>query len=330
MTAPVPDVSPLGVLGFSAREEGIYRVALRSSGGTLAELAALVRLPLGELREHLARFAGAGLVELHDDVVLARPPQEALARLVSEESRRVQHRHDQLEGVRGLLPSLSADYLASAAPQGEPVTLEVVDGGDVAALVRSLSAASSGDLLWLRPDPHLVPSSREIDDWVVDLIRSGRRSRAIYSARSLEHSAHSIRRRALAGEQVRLLPEIPTRLAVLGSSSAMVAERFGVYDDRRLVLRQPSLVASLTLMFEGLWDTSFPVPGLEGARDADPDGDRRTLLSQLAAGAKDEQIARSLAISVRTVRRRVADLLEELGAGSRFEAGAEAVRRKWL
>ena len=52
--------------------------------------------------------------------------------------------------------------------------------------------------------------------------------------------------------------------------------------------------------------------------------------SQLAAGAKDEQIARTLGISLRTVRRRVADLLIELGVDTRFQAGVEAVRRGWL
>ncbi|HEX5861291.1 MAG TPA: helix-turn-helix domain-containing protein, partial [Nocardioides sp.] len=57
---------------------------------------------------------------------------------------------------------------------------------------------------------------------------------------------------------------------------------------------------------------------------------RRFLLQQLAAGAKDEQIARVLGISLRTVRRRVADLLSELGVDTRFQAGAEAVRRGWL
>ena len=46
------------------------------------------------------------------------------------------------------------------------------------------------------------------------------------------------------------------------------------------------------------------MPGL-GRGDAGPD-DRRLLLSQLAGGAKDEQIARALGLSVRTVRRRVA------------------------
>jgi DNA-binding NarL/FixJ family response regulator len=54
------------------------------------------------------------------------------------------------------------------------------------------------------------------------------------------------------------------------------------------------------------------------------------LLRQLSRGAKDEQIARSLGVSLRTVRRRMADLFEELGVESRFQAGVEAVRRGWI
>jgi DNA-binding NarL/FixJ family response regulator len=54
------------------------------------------------------------------------------------------------------------------------------------------------------------------------------------------------------------------------------------------------------------------------------------LLGQLAAGAKDEQIARALGMSLRTVRRRVAEVTHELGAQSRFQAGVEAVRRGWV
>ena len=43
-----------------------------------------------------------------------------------------------------------------------------------------------------------------------------------------------------------------------------------------------------------------------------------------------KQIARTLGISLRTTRRRVAALMAELGADSRFQAGVEAVRRGWL
>ncbi|MBZ5735679.1 LuxR C-terminal-related transcriptional regulator [Nocardioides sp. TRM66260-LWL] len=57
---------------------------------------------------------------------------------------------------------------------------------------------------------------------------------------------------------------------------------------------------------------------------------RQFILEQLAVGAQDDQIARLLGVSLRTVRRRVADVMAELGAESRFQAGVEAVRRGWL
>lgn len=44
-------------------------------------------------------------------------------------------------------------------------------------------------------------------------------------------------------------------------------------------------------------------------------------------GSKDEALARQLGVSLRTVRRRVADLMDEFGATTRFQAGMEAVRR---
>ena len=324
-----PELSPLGVVGFSAQEESVYRTVLRNSGGLLSELAVLAGLPVAEMRDHLAKLAGAGLVDLRGDRVVAHAPQEALARLVDAESRRVQTRHQQLNAVRDLMPSLSADHLASSLPEGTQVTIQVVEGGDIVHLVRQLSSASSGDLLWLRPDPWTVAPGREIDDWVIELMRSGRRSRAVYGVEVLRRAPEIVQARAEAGEVVRIMGRVPTRMAVLGGTAALIAEKFGVVNDRRLVLRQHSMVAALTLMFEGVWERATPVPGLSGEKDEGHD-DRRQLLAQLAGGAKDEQVARALGLSVRTVRRRVADLLDQLGAESRFAAGVEAARRGWL
>ena len=120
----------------------------------MTDLAGLAGQPVGELREQVARFAGVGVVEVQDEVVVASPPQEALGRLVNEEVHRVRSRGEQLEAVRLLLPSLQADHLAATAPTGEAVAVEVLESSDdVVQLIRSLSAASTGDLLWLRPDP---------------------------------------------------------------------------------------------------------------------------------------------------------------------------------
>jgi DNA-binding NarL/FixJ family response regulator len=58
--------------------------------------------------------------------------------------------------------------------------------------------------------------------------------------------------------------------------------------------------------------------------------ERRLILELLMLGTKDESIARQLGISLRTVRRRVAGLMDELGATTRFQAGLEAARRGLL
>jgi DNA-binding NarL/FixJ family response regulator len=48
------------------------------------------------------------------------------------------------------------------------------------------------------------------------------------------------------------------------------------------------------------------------------------LLGLLVAGLKDETIARQLGVSLRTVQRRIAALMHELGARTRFQAGVAA------
>ena len=324
------DLATLGVLGFSAGQEELYRLLLRNSGSSVPDLAALAGLTSDDLRERVALLAGAGVVDVVDDIVTARPPAEAITRLVSDEARRVRLRSDQLEAVRGLLPELSAEHVSAAAPTSEGVVVERVHGGDVLQLLRSMATSSAGDLLWLRPDQWKLSTAHGVDDWVREMVASGRRSRAIYPARVLEESPESIRRRAEAGEHVRILAEVPCRLAITGTAAALMSEDFGLPTERRLVIRQPALVEALTLMFEGLWEKAMSVPGLDAQPDAEGASDQRLLLLELAGGAKDEQIARALGMSVRTVRRRVADVMDELGADSRFQAGVEAVRRGWI
>jgi DNA-binding CsgD family transcriptional regulator len=54
------------------------------------------------------------------------------------------------------------------------------------------------------------------------------------------------------------------------------------------------------------------------------------LLALLADGLKDEAVARALGVSVRTVRRMVAELMHRLDARSRFQAALLAQRKGWL
>ena len=322
--------SSLAVIGFTAEQEALYRVLLRNSGGSLERLAEMLGRSVEEVREELVPFEAAGLLDLGGPALVVHPPDNALGRLISAEAQRLQSVTDQLETLRNLLPSLAADLQTSQRTSGDPVTIEAIGAGDMASLVRGLTATTTGEMLWLRPDQWRLDVGREIDSWVMELIRSGRRSRAIYPARVLEEAPEVIRARAEAGEHVRILAAVPSRVAIMGTSAVLMSEHWGSSAGRRLVIRQDAIIGAITMLFDRLWDRAMSVPGLGSEPDPGRTDDRRLLLDQLSAGAKDEQIARALGLGLRTVRRRVADILEELDAESRFQAGAEAVRRGWI
>lgn len=66
------------------------------------------------------------------------------------------------------------------------------------------------------------------------------------------------------------------------------------------------------------------------AAAGEPEEDFRVLLVLLAAGLTDAAIARAQGWSERTTQRRVQQLLSNLGAVTRFQAGLIAARRGWL
>lgn len=322
--------SPLAVLGLGPSEEMLYRALVRSPTMTLEEAARLVGVDEPTAMELVGRLVAAGLVLRRREELVASAPERALSRLIKEEHHRLQTMNEQLTAVQGLLPALEAEHRVSREPRGEPIRIEAISNQEVVPMLRALTLETPGDLLWMRPDQYLLPEGRAADRWVRGLLREGRRSRAIYPARVLEEAPDAVRRRAELGEHVRILGHVPGRLAVIGDTAAMIPHRFEVDEDLVLVVRQPSIVASVTMLFESLWERALIVPGIGGDEAAERASARRLLLDQMARGVKDEQIARTLGLSLRTVRRRVAELLDELDSGSRFQAGVEAVRRGWL
>ena len=87
------------------------------------------------------------------------------------------------------------------------------------------------------------------------------------------------------------------------------------------MVHRSSLVDALGELFELPRRDAIPVVD-EDAADPDPQ-----LMALLSAGLKDDAIARHLHLSTRTVRRRIADLMADLGARTRFQAGLFVQRR---
>ena len=92
---------------------------------------------------------------------------------------------------------------------------------------------------------------------------------------------------------------------------------------RYRVVSAPEVVQSVAALFDSAWrtatDRAVYEASLSGLRSLAP-----SLLDALASGSKDEAAARALGMSLRTYRRRVAELMAAVGATSRFQAGLRA------
>jgi len=318
-------------LGFRAETGRLYDRVLPLAGRPLDDAAASLATSVDQLRADLEPLMEFDIVSVTDGILVVLNQTDVVARMLAITAERASVAHDRLLSISKAMPYVAGT--AARAPTAQVADEQPIDGELFSSrympeTLEALVGGSTGDLLWLRPDQWTMPWEDHMTNVVASAIASGRRCRAIYHVRAMAEAAVTMAARADAGEEIRLLPVVPTRLLVIGTTHALIPEPLGNTSSPRIMVRQRGIVEALTLLFEQLWTRATPVADFEAVRRGA--GQRSFLLEQLAAGAQDDQIARRLGVSLRTVRRRVAELMTDLGAESRFQAGAEAVRRGWL
>ena len=323
----------VAALGLAPEVARFYLRVMPLSGHAVEE----IRTALGMGRAEFDVLAGdlirSRAMVVTGDVVEVLLPAQALSLVIESAADRARRAYEQLLSVSRAVPHLIADSTrdpqAAHADAVSAIDGEVVLAASPGETLTALIERTTGELLWLRPDQWTMPWEEEMDRLIAEGATTGRRTRGIYPIRALTEAPAVLQARQEVGEEIRLLPQVPTRLLVIGSSHVVLPDPLGSTEATpRVVVRQRGIVEGFALYFEQLWAHASPLLAYE--RGGKGTENRRQLLQQLAGGAQDEQIARRLGLSLRTVRRRVAELLEELGADSRFQAGVEATKRGWL
>lgn len=130
--------------------------------------------------------------------------------------------------------------------------------------------------------------------------------------------------RERGGERFRLTSSVPFSAVIVDEAAAIVdVSAFDPSGFGSALIRARSMVLALIALSDHLWDLGSPL-GLGGMANERRD---QMILALLAAGAPDATIARQAGVSQRTVERRVRALMDQLGAGTRFQAGVQAARR---
>ncbi|MEU4606286.1 helix-turn-helix transcriptional regulator [Kribbella sp. NPDC023972] len=309
-------------LGVEPADEDVYRGLLSAPGCDLPELAKRLDRDEKEVIAAVERLEQLGLLTTTSDDpprLLPTRPDVAVDALVAV-------RRAELDRVRAEARVLLSELRAQEQHRPENLVEVIVGQEAIAARFAQLLNGTREQLLVLDRPPY---ASRvdESDTRVRGLLNEGVVVQGIYSPDSLDvpggvDQAYSA---ADAGETSRMHPQVPMKLAVFDRKAALLPLAVDQLVDSALVVHPCALLDALIEMFTLLWDQAVPVvaPAKTDPLDA-------RLMTLLAAGFKDDAIARQLGLSSRTVGRRVAELMETLGARTRFQAGIHAQRRHLL
>lgn len=313
----------LEAVGLNEIEESVYLALLKASGSTVDELVREVGTQPGQARMAVARLKELGLVTHRHgwpEKLSAVAPDVAVGALVAR-------RRQELGDVERAALQLAAQFPEELRTHPDELVEVVVGRQAVIARFGQMAQRVEREMLVLDRPPYAQKVS-EANGPEIDALARGVSVRGIYSPEAFEQpgAIEQARRAEEAGERARVHADVPMKLVVVDAGTAMMPMTANGDVESSLVVHSPMVVAALVRLFELLWRQACPLVDWPRTDDRD-DGVDHELLVMLGTGMKDEAIARELGISVRTLGRRVAGLLETLGARTRFQAGLQAARR---
>jgi DNA-binding CsgD family transcriptional regulator len=328
---PGRDADPLRKLGLTQAESAIYTTVLRLHRATLTDIATSMDLRPAEVLAPLGALIRLGAVDEQSGCYLARHPAAAIGRLVAARLDRLAQESRQIDEVLAAVGGLTHHYDAGRDYQSGRFAVELVSGADelYESVVGLAVQAPPADLVSAIPDARTLSDfiRKYADPWVKAMEDRLLTVRVVLPVATLDVPGFTEIAARLdgAGAKIRTIDHVPSWFFALGDDAAGLPAEWGSSLPESAyncyLVRAPIVVAALRTLFEELWARAVPITSPAGTIQ---------VLRLASQGMSDESIARHLGVSVRTVRARFADAMVDLGAQSRFQAGAAAARRGWL
>lgn len=321
----------LEAAGVTPLEEEVYRALLRRSRASITELAGATGAPRARVRSALEALEEKGLATRSP----SKTPRFSPTRPDIAIESLIHRRREELERVRQSATDLLAQFQRSAEQGVGPEVIELVHGQD-AYVHRYLQMRSSTNDEWLALDkPPYVTPREHCENTGARQRRRGLHIRAIHDRVVLDRPGRleQIRTAIAEGAKARMLKDVPLKLAIADRRYACLPLTLDHGEEAAIFVYPSPVLDALLALFEMLWQQAAPLDDpdlIAPGETADLSDVDRHLLSLLAAGLKDELIAKQLGVGGRTVSRKVATLMHKLGAETRFQAALQASRKGWL
>ncbi|MFF3005287.1 LuxR C-terminal-related transcriptional regulator [Kitasatospora sp. NPDC057940] len=326
----------LTALGLDAVSESVYRSMLAHPGDGVRALAERLGRSEEEVRRCLDLLSELALIRPsyeREGELRAVSPQVGMELLMARQQADLAAQQLRIEASRAAAAQLIAEY-ADLRPAASHAGVEQLVGLDqIRDRIASLARGLATEIMTFAPggghSPESIEASRPHDR---DLLDRGVRMRTVYldSVRNSQPTVAYVGWLAELGGEVRTVPELPTRMIIFDRATALIPVSG---DDTRagaVVLTGHGTLVALCALFEHVWGQARELGPSVVRDEGGLSAQEATVVRLLAQGLTDEAIAKRLGVSSRTARRVATDLMERLGARSRFEFGMRAVQNGWL
>lgn len=330
----------LSEFGLDCVSERVYRTALERGSWRRAELLTAAQVDTADAERCLDELVRMRLLRpsvATSEELAAVSPELALGRIVSDREREIADSQALVNKLRQSVEEFSGLY-REQSERRRTRELEVLSDREEATR-RVSELAPREEMLAFTTTPPSAAAFEAALQPDIALLRNGVRMRnvGLASSRSIPHVLRYVREVSTHGARFRVMPSLPVRLILVDRAVGVVALDPLDPGGGAVVVRVPGMLAAISSLFEMTWSAAEDFLVDDANNDPGHPGDHvvptRTeleLLKLLAAGLKDDAVARHLGVSVRTVRRSIADLTGRLGATSRFDLAAVAGRRGWV
>ncbi|MGH8427537.1 MAG: helix-turn-helix domain-containing protein [Gammaproteobacteria bacterium] len=319
----------LEVLGIGAAEERVYRWLLENPGSSLTQVAQALTMTPGKTQRLLDAIDSKGLTTRAPE----RPrryipvsPDIALRALVA-------HRQEELRRTETVIRDLQ-EISGSQQQNRRQDMVELIIGNAAARnMVERILRASQQEVLVLTRPPVLIsrldqPYERE-QGYQIKAYARGVRFQSIvdHDFLALPDAVAKVRHDIEAGEEVRVFPNVPTKILICDRQVALIPLNPNGAEGSALLVRSSDLLDALCALFDILWERSVPISfstaGVMETKDpvSNLNKEAKNLIRLMAAGLNDKKIAAESTISTRTLERRVTALMRSLGTRTRFQTG---------
>jgi sugar-specific transcriptional regulator TrmB len=315
-------------LGISPQAEAVYVVLAPLESATIPELADLASAQPEHVDKQLEELRQLGLAaELSQGLWQALPLLDVVNALRAQ-------RLSELEMASVAAESLHSHLLAATESQADNIKI-VVGREAIIAARRDLCNSAKKEICAFDKPPYVVGRPNATAEKLSEIAPEWQALDRGTSLRCVYHPGFDADRLAelalfaAKGEKSRTAP-VPMKLILVDSQVALIPSMRSYspgHELRASITRHPMLVEALQWLFETVWDTSVPII-TTGYAENDPR--RQMLISLLMTGSTDNAIASQLGINVRSVRRWISELMDELGVATRLQLGAALVRADGL